>query len=358
MSETAPLKHRINEYHPHNQDANNNGSSDQIIIESKIYNESTLLEFETSSISEALQQVKGAEKFNLWMDVSGIHKDVVYKIGKQFDIHKLFIDDILSLGQRPKLDDIEDHMLIILLPIVNWNPKTKKIEKSQLSIVFNKSALLTFHPNKQTSTITQTKAQFRNNNHPLRSRKTDFLLYLLIDAVVDDYFNVLDEISEEIEHLEEQLSTKKLSQNYLDAVSKIRKEVFIMKRSINPVRDIINALYMKESSLIDPRNQKYFKDVLDHIILAIEYNENYRESTVNLQDLYMSQLNTKTNEVMKTLTIVTTLMAPAMLIASIYGMNFENMPLLYHPKGFFAIIVTSIIAGIGMMYYFKKKNWY
>lgn len=329
-----------------------------IVGKVKLYDEGNLLELESKDISEILKFIQNPQQLKLWIITNGIHKDIILKIGKHFGIHKLFLDDIISIGQRPKLDDIDDGIIYILMPIISWDKHLIMVQKQQLSIVIGSNFIWTVQQLGDNTPLTVMDNYFRNSNHPIRTRNVDFLLYQILDTIVDDYFNTLDEIAQEIELLEEQLSTKKLTQSYLDAVAKIRKEVFIVKRLITPVRDIINSIYVKDNDLIQVRNKKYFKDVLDHITIAIEYNDNYRESTINLQDLYMNQLNTRTNEVMKTLTIVTTLLAPAMLLASIYGMNFENMPLLHSSYGFMITIGIALIMSFAMLYYFKRNRWY
>lgn len=350
---------KINQYHPHLRDDDNLFSAAQVSFSIKLYNEKQLLEFETTDIQEALKITQGANDLKTWINVKGLHKDVVYKLGKQFNIHKLFIDDILSLGQRAKLDDIDDGIMYILIPTLEWNDKTKQVTKEQLSIIIGKTFIITFQDETPLLHFGSIQQTFRNPHHPMRNRNVDFLLYHILDNVIDDYFNGLDALADHIEHLEDLLNNKKINnKNYLETVSKVRKEVFQLKRIMSPVRDVINTIWVKENDLIEERNKKYFKDILDHIILAIEYNENYRENTVNLQDIYMNQLNAKSNEVMKTLTVVTTILAPCMLIASVYGMNFEKMPLLSHTQGFYIVMSIAVACSLGMIWYFKAKKWY
>jgi magnesium transporter len=347
-------KRRINEYHPHMDKVVEHNA----VIQIKLYDDRTLLEFEPQTVQEALALLSQHDAFKLWINIDGVQKDVVYKIGKFFDIHKLFLDDILSIGQRAKMDDVDDGVLFMILPILRWDSENQLIEKEQLSIILGDRFLVTFQEEALQDPFNSIRTAMRNSLHPIRYRDTDFLLYNIIDAVVDDYFNVLDAISERIESLEDQLSNNKIASAFLSQLAVLRKDVLFIKRNISPVRDVVNSLWLNDIGKIDVANKKYFKDILDHIFLAIEYNENYRESNINLQDLYMNQLNMKTNDVMKTLTVVTTLLAPAMLIASIYGMNFDRMPLVHFKYGYEVIIGLCILFSMLMLWYFKKKKWY
>jgi magnesium transporter len=178
-----------------------------------------------------------------------------------------------------------------------------------------------------------------------------------MDAVVDDYFTVLDKLSDRLEKLEDEVVTHPNS-SVLLKITLLRHEIMVVKRAITPVRELVTSFWRSESTLIDPANKKYFKDVYDHIALAIEYTENYREMALNVQDLYMNQVNTRMNEVMKILTVVTTLLAPATVIGGIFGMNFDKIPYAHHPHGFTIAVIGMLSVSVLMLFFFRKKGWF
>lgn len=351
-------QHKINEYHPHLREEADYFNDENVSIQIRLYNKHNILEFEMDNTQDSLSLLSRYPDYNIWVNIDGINKDVVNRVCKHFNVHKLFINDILSVGQRAKMDDIDDGTIFILVPVLRWDSITNVVTKEQLSLIAGKNFIVTFQEEPNMDPFESIRTAIRNAQHPLRQRNIDFLLYYLMDAVVDDYFNLLDELSVRIEELDSKINSRRIPSWFLDRLSKVRKDVFFVKRTISPVRDVVNSLWMKDIGLIDDNNKKYFKDILDHILLAIEYNENYRETTVNLQDLYINQLNTKTNEVMKILTIVTTLMAPATLIGSIYGMNFEKMPLLDYRYGYEVILFLAFGSTVGMLWYFRKRRWF
>lgn len=292
-----------------------------------------------------------------WINVNGIKKKDVRRLCSHFNVHNLLVDDILSLGQRAKSDALDDHLFCIL-PMLRYNMDGKTIEKEQLSIILGKNYVISFQEESLRDPFNPLRKKLRTVSESLRKHSADFLCYSLIDAVVDEYFTVLEELSKRIEMLESKVILSRAQRNVLIELSSLRNELMFMKRSITPVRDLIQTFLLIESNLVDPANNRFYKDIYDHILLAIEYNESYRELTNNLQDLYVNQVNTRMNEVMKVLTVVTVSLAPATIIGGIFGMNFKNMPLLESPIGFGVSIFLMVAIPTIMLIYFKKKGWF
>lgn len=292
-----------------------------------------------------------------WVNVDGLRKKDVRKLCSHFDVHNLLVNDILSVGQRAKTDEIDAHFFC-LLPMLTYNEELREVEKEQLSIVFGKNYVLSFQTEYNKDPFTSIRQKLKNRLDAVRKKSADYLCYSLIDAVVDDYFIVLEQLAARLEDLERKAIAPKSDSNILIEISDLRNEIMVMRRALTPVRDLVNTFWRANSPLIDAQNSRFFKDVLDHILLAIEYTDSYREMTINLQDLHMNQVNTKMNEVMKILTLVTVLLAPATVIGGIFGMNFDRIPMLHHQLGFFITIFIMLGTAVGMLWYFKKKGWF
>lgn len=344
-------------YRPKLAESEDSFISESVKITITTYNANSLKECVTTSIDECLKLLRKYEKEQVWVNVEGINKKTVKLICEHYKVHKLFRNDILSNGQRAKLDDIDDGSLFVLLPVILLGEDHKTIEQEQLSLILGPHFIVSFQDNLSTALFHNVRKALKNAEHPVRTRTIDFLFYLIIDATVDAYFSVLDQFALHIDILETKLNQHHPKQQLLVDLSLQRKEIMFIKRTIAPVRDVVNALWVADSELVNATNKKYFKDVLDHIVLAIEYNEGFRESVLNLQDLYMNLANTRTNAIMKTLTIVTTLVVPTTMISSLYGMNFDNLPFIHTSFGFYIPMALIVLISIIMIYFFKKQKW-
>ncbi len=291
-----------------------------------------------------------------WINVDGLHKEDVEALCDNYKIHHLLVEDILSLGQRAKMDEV-GNMIFCLLPMLYYNEETGEIETEQVSIVLGYNFVISFQEDPERDVFNTLRDKIRNGNAQIRSRPADYMCYSLIDAIVDSYFGVIEKINERIENLEDSLLLQK-ERAALAKISILRREVMMMRRAIGPVRELVQGFLRSDSPLLEDRHEKYYKDVLDHITLAIEYTDNHRDMMMNLQDLSMSQINTRMNEVMKVFTLLATLMAPATVIGGIFGMNFDVIPLAHHQDGFYVTVALMLIIPLVMFMYFKKKGWY
>lgn len=291
-----------------------------------------------------------------WIHVDGLRKEEVETLCANFSIHSLLAEDILSIGQRAKTDDMDTH-LFALLPMLYYNSEHEIVETEQLSLVLGPNFLLSFQPDPRQDALDSIRNKLKNERSALRKKNADYLAYSFMDAVVDDYFSILELLSDRLEQLEDEV-VQNPNNSVLLKISLLRHELMVVKRAIGPVREMVNTFRHSESPLISASNRKYFKDVYDHISLAVEYTENYREMAINLQDLYMNQVNTRMNEVMKLLTVVTTLLAPATVIGSIFGMNFVRIPFSQHPYGFVIAVLAMLALSIVMLLYFRKRRWF
>ncbi len=291
-----------------------------------------------------------------WINIDGLRKEDVEKICEHFAIHPLLAEDILSIGQRPKMDEINGP-LFCLLYMLSFNNKTAEVETEQMSIILGKNFVITFQEEADKDPFNPLRDKLKMQGSKVRQNDADFLFYTLIDYIVDHYFIVMEKMGEKIELLEEEI-IKKADNRSLVKINMLRKEMIVLKRSIAPVRELVGGLMRSDSDLIHEVTEKYFKDVYDHIIQAYDLSENYRDMIMSLQDLYMSNVNLRMNEVMKVMAVVTCLLAPATVIGGIFGMNFERIPLLHNQWGFFISVGLMLFIPLVMLRFFRKRGWF
>ncbi len=291
-----------------------------------------------------------------WINIDGLRRKDIEEVCNHYNIHSLVQEDILSIGQRPKMDDIDD-VIFCLLNMLYFNEQNSTVETEQISIILGDKFVLSFQEDASRDVFNplRDKLQFRNNK--IRQSGTDYLFYTLIDLIVDNYFLVMEKLSDKIELLEEDI-VRNSNQRSLARINQLRKEMIVLKRNIAPVRDMVNGILRSESNLLEERTEKYFKDVYDHIVQANDLAENYRDMMMNLHDLYLSNVNLKMNEVMKVMAVVTCLLAPATVIGGIFGMNFESIPWLHNPYGFFIAMAFMLVVPVIMIYLFRKRGWF
>lgn len=291
-----------------------------------------------------------------WINIDGIVKSEVEKVAAKFGIHSLITEDILSVGQRPKMDEVEG-IFYCLLNMLYFNPKQGSVETEQVSIVLGKNFVITFQEDPDRDVFNPIREKLRMQNSKLRQRGADYLCYSMLDIIVDSYFLVMESLGDHIEDVEEEV-IRRSDTRTLAKITQLRKELIILKRNIAPVRDLVTNIIRSESNLLDERTTKYFKDVYDHILQAYDLSENYRDVMVSMQDLYINNVNLRMNEVMKVMAIVTCLMAPATVIGGIFGMNFDRIPLLHNRWGFFISVGAMLLIPVWMLVMFKRRGWF
>ena len=293
---------------------------------------------------------------NTWINIDGLRKDDVDSICEHFGIHPLIAEDILSIGQRPKTDEINS-LVFCLLYMLTFNEDAGCVETEQISIILGKGFVISFQEEAAKDPFNPLRDKMKIPGSKVRQNGIDFLFYSLLDYIVDHYFIVMEKMGEKIELLEEDI-IRNSNNRSLVRINVIRKEMIVLKRSIAPVREIIGGLMRSENELIEDKTQKYLKDVYDHIIQASDLSENYRDMMMNLQDLYLSNVNLRMNEVMKVMAVVTCLLAPATVIGGIFGMNFESIPLLHNKWGFFISVGLMLFIPLVMIRVFYKRGWF
>lgn len=291
-----------------------------------------------------------------WINIDGLRKAEVDAVSTHFQIHPLLIEDILSINQRPKMDEVEG-VMFCLLNMLYYNETKQTVEQEQISIVLGKDFVISFQEDAKRDVFNPLRDRLKLSNSKARQRGADYLCYTMLDLIVDNYYLVMEKLGDRIEELEEEV-IRNSNKRSLAKINQLRKELIVLKRNTVPVRDLIGGILRSESELLDDRNTKYFKDVYDHIVQAIDLSENYRDIMVSMQDLYINNVNLKMNEVMKVMAIVTCLLAPATVIGGIFGMNFDAIPYLHSQYGFWIAVVVMLAIPVWMIVQFRKRGWF
>ena len=306
--------------------------------------------------------VEDAFRFKLsnrisWINIDGIRKADVENICNHFGIHPLLIEDILSTNQRPKMDEVEG-VLFCLLNMLYYNDEKQSVEQEQISIILGKNYVISFQEDANRDVFDPLRDRLKMSSSKARQRTADYLCYTMLDLIVDNYFLVMEKLGDQIEQLEEEV-IRNSNKRSLASINQVRKELIVLKRNTVPVRDLIGGIIRSESELLDDRNTKYFKDIYDHIVQAIDLSENYRDIMVSMQDLYVNNVNLRLNEVMKVMAIVTCLLAPATVIGGIFGMNFDqNVNFFHQPWGFYTAVGLMLLIPIYMLWRFRRRGWF
>ena len=319
------------------------------------YNATEVREYTFNQVKDCLDFANHDEFFH-WINIDGLRKADIETVCNRFGIHHLIIEDILSVGQRPKMDEIGE-ILYALLNMLYFNSKNNTVEQEQISLVLGKDFVVSFQEDAHRDVFNLLRDKLKLNNSRIRQRGPDYLCYSMLDMIVDHYFIVMEKLGERIENLEEEV-IRYSNNRSLARINQLRKELIILKRNMGPVRDLINGFIRSESDTLDDRTTKYFKDIYDHIVQANDLSENYRDMMMNLQDLYLSNLNKKTNEVMKVMAVVTCLLAPATVIGGIFGMNFDIIPTAHNQWGFYTAVGLMLFIPIIMLVIFKRRGWF
>lgn len=322
---------------------------DKIIVRNNIYNKEDYC-FNEGFDVETL--TLDPEK-NQWIEVIGLHQeDIVIDLCKKFNIHPLTVEDILNMSQSPKVEEYDDYIFINTKNII-YNEEDGSIGSQQISMIFMKNLVISF----KESDIPIFEGVYRKLNlkSPLREQGIDVLLYELLDSLVDRYFLVLDGLSERIDSVEDELLINP-NKSLLHEIYNLKRTLIYMRKILWPMRNILNKL-SQEAYYITNKTTYYFRDVYDHIIQMIDIVETYRDICSGMLDTYLSSIGNKTNDIMKVLTIFSTISVPLTFLTGVYGMNFANQPELHFKYGYHIFWISSLIITAAMLYYFRKKEW-
>ncbi|BAQ64954.1 magnesium/cobalt transporter CorA [Geminocystis sp. NIES-3709] len=291
-----------------------------------------------------------------WADIQGLgSENILLEIGEVFQLHPLILEDVINVPQRPKMEDYKNQLLVVLHSI-KLNKNRSGFLSEQISFVLSKNYLLTFQEDEINDFVT-IRERIRLNQGKVRELGTDYLMYLLLDMLIDNYFPVLENYGERIEHLEDQIIVNP-SRDTLQKIYRVRRELLALRRSIWPLRNLFNTLIREENELISEEVYVYLRDCYSHTIQILDILETYRELASSSMEFLISSMSNKMNEVITLLTIISSIFIPLTFIAGVYGMNFKYMPELEWHWGYFAVLTLMFLIGIVMIFYFWRRGWF
>jgi len=290
-----------------------------------------------------------------WINIDGIHDaKLIEKIGSHFGLHPLILEDIMNTTQRPKMEDFGEYLFIVL-KMYNSQEESHEDKIEQMSLVLGRNFVISFQE-KEGDVFDSVRERIRKGNCRLRRMKADYLAYSLIDAIVDSYFLVLEELGERIEFVEDELVSNP-ERKMLQEIHALKREMIFLRKSVWPLREVISSLERSESAFVEKPTRVYFRDVYDHTIQVIDTVETFRDMLSGMLDIYLSSISNRMNEVMKVLTIIATIFIPLTFIVGIYGMNFKFMPELEWRWGYFAVMGVIAVIAVLMLIFFRRKKW-
>ncbi len=313
----------------------------------------------TASSFAEIADLKQSDRLT-WIDVDGVHDtDLISQLEESFSIHPLVLEDIVNTGQRPKFEDYTDYIFLVAKSI--RRSPTGQLSTEQISLVAGPNWLITFseRPN---DVLAPVRDRLIKTIPRVRFLTNDYLAYALLDAIVDNYYSVFEQIGDEIEELEDDL-VERPSPSELIKIQGLKRDLISIRKSIWPMREAVNGLDRSESTLIHKATVPYLRDLYDHVIQAIDTVETYRDMVSGLLDIYLSSVSNRMNEVMKVLTIIATIFIPLGFLAGVYGMNFDttasryNLPELSFAYGYPLFWLVVVLIGGGLFWFFRRRDW-
>jgi magnesium transporter len=290
-----------------------------------------------------------------WINVVGVHDPVrLEALGALFGVHPLCLEDIAHTAQRPKFEDYTDYFYVVL-QMIRHLPGTQATDVEQISLLLGPGYVVSFQE-REGDVFDPVRARIRSGKGRIRKLGADYLLYALVDAIVDHYFLVLEELGTQIEAAEDRLLARP-EPAVLHDIHRLKTELLFLRKAVWPLRDALSGLERAESPLVQPPTRLFFRDVYDHCIRVIDTVETSRELVAGLLDIYLSSVSNRMNEVMKVLTIIATIFIPLTFVAGVYGMNFTHMPELDCPWAYPAVWLVMLAMAGGMVLYFRRKKW-
>ena len=317
------------------------------------YDENNFLEKDVAAVEDCFAFRDTATV--TWINIDGVHDPgIVEKLGTHFGLHPLVQEDIMNTTQRPKLEDMNE-TLYIVARMLEFDEASSEVETDQLSLVVGRNFVISFqeHAGQEFGCV---RERIRRGKGRIRKAGADYLAYALLDAVVDHYFVILEKLGERVELLEDELVSDPKKET-LREIHTLKREMLFLRKSVWPLREVIAGMERSESELIQHATNVFLRDLYDHTVQVIDNVETFRDMLSGMLETYLSSISNRMNEVMKVLTIISTIFIPLTFIAGIYGMNFEHMPELKWRLGYFLVLGIMIVIGLIMAAFFKRKKW-
>jgi magnesium transporter len=318
------------------------------------YDENNFLEKEVSAVEDCFPFRDTATV--TWINIDGVHDPrVVEKLGTHFGLHPLIQEDIMNTTQRPKLEDMGE-TLYIVARMLEFDETAAEVETDQLSLVVGRNFVISFQE-RAGDEFGPVRERIRRGKGRIRKAGPDYLAYALLDAMVDHYFVILERLGERVELLEDELVSDPKKET-LHEIHTLKREMIFLRKSVWPLREVVAGLERSDSGLMLESTNVFLRDLYDHTIQVIDNVETFRDMLSGMLETYLSSISNRMNEVMKVLTIISTIFIPLTFIAGVYGMNFQHMPELKWRLGYFLILGIMIVIGLIMVAFFKRKKWF
>jgi magnesium transporter len=292
-----------------------------------------------------------------WINIDGLHDPLVNKEAAEFfAIHPLVMEDILHTGQRPKMEELKDGAIFVILKMLTYDEKHRRVVDEQVSFILGRNHLLTFQEHPGGDVFGDVRKRITSQKSRICSLGPDYLMYALMDAIVDHYFVVLERMGEDIEDIEEQL-LKAPNPKHLEALHDLRREALFLRKYIFPLREVVSRLEKGGHDFIHDNTIFFLRDLYDHTIQVMDTVETFRDMLASMVELYLSNISLKMNEIMKVLAMFASFFTPLTFLAGLYGMNFKNMPELEWQYGYFMVLGAMACVAVSMLMFFRRKGW-
>ena len=328
----------------------------------------SLFDYNSGNFSEtSIDDLNDLEKYKnnsnvTWINVVGLHDiNILDTIGNIFGIHPLVLEDILNVSHNPKIEDYEN-FLFLVVKMINYKEDINILDIEQVSLIIGKNYIITFQE-KNGDVFEPIRNRIRTAKGLVRKYNEDYLAYRILDSIIDNYFSVLENFDDRIEDIEDQILAQP-DESSLEEIHHLRKELIKLRRAVSPLREMIFTIEKERFNLIQKTTYVYLRDLSDHIKQIIDTIENYREFINGLLEVYLSNASQRMNEVVKLLTIISTIFIPLTFIVGIYGMNFRtdasrwNMPELDWAFGYPFVMALMVVIAVTLIIFFKKKRWF
>jgi magnesium transporter len=327
---------------------------DKPLIRLTNFNLGQLTEIEPEKLEDCLPYL--TDDTVTWISAYGLHDEkMIQKLGELFNIHSILLEDMLNTGQRPKITETEK-LMVVILKILDYNPKTQKLSSDQISMILDDNYLITLQE-KEGHYFDPIRERIRKGTGRVRRKGADYLTYVLLDTIVDNYLINIEILGNIIEETESRIFIPK-QKGLIEEVYKHKTEINFLRKNIRPVKEILLQLIENESGFVADDNLKYFRDLNDLVIQAAETIEIYQLMLNDQMNIYHANLDLRANEIMKVLTIFSAFFIPLTFVAGVYGTNFDNIPEIHLKYGYFYFWLLMVVITLGLIVYFKKRKWF
>ena len=299
--------------------------------------------------------LQSAQEIVDWYDIRGLHDTrLIETLGQTFEIHPLILEDIVDTDQRPKFEEYEKGLFLVIRAL-RFEKLQGELNVEHITIYFKKGLVVTFQET-ESDLFESVRRRLQSKQGKIRTRGADYIVYALADVLVDQYYFMLEDIEEVINQLEEELLDSP-DETIREKIHHIKRTLIVARKSITPLREAINRFAKTENDIIQDHTKLFIRDLYDHTIQVMDMTENYRDMLNGLQDLHLSEISHKMNQVMQVLTIITTVFVPLSFLVGLYGMNFDHMPELHYKYGYFILWGFMLLIALGLLFWFRKKKW-